>query len=142
METIRKYVERLWKDPELIRYVVIGACTTAVNYVVYLLARAVDLHYMAATVLSSVIAILFAYVANKLYVFRSHTDSLKAFAIEFFNFILMRVVSLGADVLLMKLMVDGMHLNDRIAKIFVQVVVVVLNYVFSKLYIFKGQKKS
>ena len=142
MQTIRKYVDKVRKDPELLRYIVIGVCTTAVNYVVYLLARAVDLHYMAATVLASVVAILFAYVANKLYVFRSHTDSLKAFAVEFFNFVLMRVISLGANAVLMKWMVEGVHIDDRLAQILVQFIVVALNYVFSKLYIFKPQKKS
>ncbi|HIQ72535.1 MAG TPA: GtrA family protein [Candidatus Onthenecus intestinigallinarum] len=142
MQTIRKYVDKVRKDPELLRYIVIGVCTTAVNYVVYLLARAVDLHYMAATVLASVVAILFAYVANKLYVFRSHTDSLKAFAVEFFNFVLMRVISLGANAVLMKWLVDGVHIDDRLAQILVQFIVVALNYVFSKLYIFKPQKKS
>lgn len=142
MQTIRKYVDKVRKDPELLRYIVIGVCTTAVNYVVYLLARAVDLHYMAATVLASVVAILFAYVANKLYVFRSHTDSLKAFAVEFFNFVLMRVISLGANAVLMKWLVDGIHIDDRLAQILVQFIVVALNYVFSKLYIFKPQKKS
>ena len=142
MQTIRKYVDKVRKDPELLRYIVIGVCTTAVNYVVYLLARAVDLHYMAATVLASVVAILFAYVAYKLYVFRSHTDSLKAFAVEFFNFVLMRVISLGANAVLMKWLVDGVHIDDRLAQILVQFIVVALNYVFSKLYIFKPQKKS
>lgn len=142
MQTIRKYVDKVRKDPELLRYIVIGVCTTAVNYVVYLLARAVGLHYMAATVLASVVAILFAYVANKLYVFRSHTDSLKAFAVEFFNFVLMRVISLGANAVLMKWLVDGVHIDDRLAQILVQFIVVALNYVFSKLYIFKPQKKS
>lgn len=142
MQTIRKYVDKVRKDPELLRYIVIGVCTTAVNYVVYLLARAVDLHYMAATVLASVVAILFAYVANKLYVFRSHTDSLKAFAVEFFNFVLMRVISLGANAVLMKWLVEGVHIDDRLAQILVQFIVVALNYVFSKLYIFKPQKKS
>lgn len=142
MQTIRKYVDKVRKDPELLRYIVIGVCTTAVNYVVYLLARAVDLHYMAATVLASVVAILFAYVANKLYVFRSHTDSLKAFAVEFFNFVLMRVISLGANAVLMKWLVDGVHIDDRLAQILVQFIVVALNYVFSKLYIFKEHKKA
>ena len=142
MQTIRKYVDKVRKDPELLRYIVIGVCTTAVNYVVYLLARAVDLHYMAATVLASVVAILFAYVANKLYVFRSHTDSLKAFAVEFFNFVLMRVISLGANAVLMKWMVEGVHIDDRLAQILVQFIVVALNYVFSKLYIFREHKKA
>lgn len=142
MQTIRKYVDKVRKDPELLRYIVIGVCTTAVNYVVYLLARAVDLHYMAATVLASVVAILFAYVANKLYVFRSHTDSLKAFAVEFFNFVLMRVISLGANAVLMKWLVEGVHIDDRLAQILVQFIVVALNYVFSKLYIFKEHKKA
>lgn len=142
MQTIRKYVDKVRKDPELLRYIVIGVCTTAVNYVVYLLARAVDLHYMAATVLASVVAILFAYVANKLYVFRSHTDSLKAFAVEFFNFVLMRVISLGANAVLMKWLVEGVRIDDRLAQILVQFIVVALNYVFSKLYIFKEHKKA
>ena len=80
--------------------------------------------------------------ANKLYVFRSHTDSLKAFAVEFFNFVLMRVISLGANAVLMKWLVEGVHIDDRLAQILVQFIVVALNYVFSKLYIFKPQKKS
>lgn len=141
METIKKYIDKVKNDPELIRYIIIGICTTVVNYIVYaLFTRVITLHYMAATVISWTAAVLFAYVANKLYVFHSHTDSKKALAIEFFNFILMRVVSLGAEAALMFVLVSGLHVHDLIAKLFAQVVVIILNYVFSKLYIFKGKK--
>ena len=86
-------------------------------------------------------AVAFAYVANKLYVFSSKTHGIKDMLREMLSFIAMRLVSLGMEFLLLYLLVDLLHMNHLVAKIITNVVVVISNYVFSKLFIFKGGTK-
>ena len=81
-------------------------------------------------------AVLFAYVTNRLFVFKSKSKGKEKFK-EFIKFIGARIISLGMDMAGMALMVSLLHWNDAISKIIVQVLVVLANYVFSKLFIFK-----
>lgn len=143
METIQKYVDKVKKDPELIRYIIIGVCTTLVNYVVYFcFTRVITLHSMLANGIAWTVAVLFAYVANKLYVFRSQTNSFAELIVEFFNFVLMRVLSFGAEEALLWIFVVKLGVWDLGVKLVAQVIVIVLNYIFSKLFIFKGAKQK
>ena len=85
---------------------------------------------------SWVFAVLFAYVSNRLFVFKSKSKGKEKLK-EFTSFIGMRVLSLGMDMAGMALMVSLLHWNDVISKIIVQVLVVLSNYVFSKAFVFK-----
>lgn len=88
--------------------------------------------------MSWLVAVIFAYVVNKIFVFESKTNSKKELVKEFISFIACRVVSgITCDVGTFALMVKVLHINDIISKVVTQVMVVVLNYVFSKLIIFK-----
>ena len=81
---------------------------------------------------------LFAYITNKLFVFESKGLSKKELAREFFAFIAARLVSLGMEELGLWLMIGTLHWNENLAKLILQLVVVIANYVFSKLLIFKN----
>ena len=88
-------------------------------------------------------AVLFAYITNKLFVFESKTKTIKDFLLEMGSFFLARVVSgILCDVGTFALMVKVLHINDLIAKIITQVMVVIVNYVFSKFFIFKNKAKQ
>ena len=120
---------------ELVLYVVFGALTTLVNFVVYFLfARLFGVHYIISNILAWFFSVLFAYVTNRIWVFESkNTNILKEISLFFSGRIFSGVVDTG----LMYLFIDILTLNDFISKIIIQVIVVVLNYVFSKLLVFK-----
>lgn len=123
---------------ELVLYVVFGALTTAVSFVSYYACNTMlSIHYLASNIVSWILAVLFAYITNKLFVFESKGLSKKELAREFFAFIAARLVSLGMEELGLWLMIGALHWNENLAKLIMQVVVVIANYVFSKLLIFK-----
>lgn len=123
---------------EGINYLIVGGLTTVVSIVSYYLLRLVIENYIVCTVLSWIVAVIFAYFTNRKYVFHSKEKNLFK---EFSTFIFSRILSLIAEVLVMFLLVDIISINDKIAKIVVQVIVIVLNYIFSKLFVFKGKEK-
>ena len=130
--------EKLWNNTELVSYLFVGVATTVVNYVVYYLAtRVLSMGVMAGTWTAWVAAVAFGYVANKAFVFHTHCDSALALVQEALGFFSMRLVSLGMETVLMYLTVTVLGLNDLVMKLVINIVVIILNYVFSKLFIFK-----
>ena len=126
MNLVRKY-------DEIIRYIIAGILTTIVSIASYNLLRNINIDYKICTILSWILAVIFAYFINKLFVFKSQKNNIK----EFINFILARLLSLFIEFIFMMIMVDFININDRIAKLIVQFIVLVLNYVFSKFFVFK-----
>ena len=112
--------------------------TTLVNYIVYYLAtRVAGLDVMPGTWTAWVFAVAFGYAANKAFVFHTHCENMLALLREAGSFFAMRLASLGIETVLMFLLVEVLHLNDLAMKLLVNIVVIILNYVFSKLFIFK-----
>ena len=130
--------EKLWNNTELVAYLFAGVATTVVNYVVYFIAtRMLGLGVMAGTWTAWVVAVAFGYVANKAFVFHTHCDNVLSLLREAGSFFAMRLVSLGMETVLMYLTVTVLGLNDLVMKLIVNIVVIILNYVFSKLVIFR-----
>lgn len=122
---------------EVIHYIVFGILTTVVNIVVFfLLENILSWPYLWANSVAIAVSILFAYVTNKLFVFESKSYTIWATLLEFFRFISFRLLSGIIDMLTMWLLVDGLSQDAHFSKIITQIIVVALNYVFSKLYIF------
>lgn len=129
---------------EVINYLVFGVLAMIVNFVsYYIFARLLNLDEVISSGLSWFCSVLFAYITNKLFVFESKTDTLKAFLIEMASFFLARIIS-GAlcDVGTFALMVKIFHINDIFSKIVTQIMVVIVNYLFSKLIIFRKKKDT
>lgn len=125
-------------DKELIMYVIVGVLTTGVSIGSYVLfARVMSMHYMVASVLSWILAVLFAFVANKRYVFNHKSTHMKELFQQLIQFVSMRGVSLLIDLAMMFILVDLARVNDIVSKVIVNVVVLLLNYGFSKWVIFK-----
>lgn len=123
---------------ELFLYLIFGGLTTIINIFVYfLLARILTINYQVSTVISWIISVLFAYSTNKLFVFESKNESRKEDVREILSFFLFRILSLGIDMGSMFLMVQILSLDDLVAKVIANVIVVIVNYLFSKLFIFK-----
>lgn len=129
---IRKLLTR-----EVITYVIFGVLTTAVNFLAfYLLNDLMRMHYFWANALAWVVAVVFAFVTNKQFVFESKSWKLKSTLKEAIGFTGGRVVTLLLEQGGMLLFVEAIHMNENLAKAILAVIVVILNYVFSKLWIF------
>ena len=132
------FCEKLWNNTELVAYLFAGVATTIVNYVVYFMAtRWLGMGVMAGTWTAWVIAVAFGYVVNKAFVFHTHCESMAALIKEAVSFFAMRLVSLGMETVLMFVTVELLGLNDLVMKLLTNIVVIIANYVFSKLFIFK-----
>ena len=130
--------EKLWNNTELVSYLFVGVATTVVNYVAYYIAtRMLGMGVMAGTWAAWVLAVAFGYAANKAFVFHTHCETTAALLREAGSFFAMRLVSLGMETVLMFVTVTLLGLNDLVMKLIVNIVVIILNYVFSKLFIFK-----
>ncbi len=125
---------------ETVSYIVFGVLTTVVSFVSQMIFSSMGLPVFVNTVGSWICAVTFAYVVNKLFVFESHTDTAKAFFRELWLFFAARLVSLGLELAFMMITVELLHFNEAVCKLIAQVFILIANYVFSKLVIFR--KKS
>ncbi|WP_407423686.1 GtrA family protein [Methanobrevibacter sp.] len=122
-------------DRELFLYVVFGAFTFFVNIITYFIfENLLGINYLISNILAWFFSVLFAYVTNRIWVFESKsTEILKEMSLFFGG----RIFSGAVDTALMYLFIDVLVIGDLISKIVVQVIVIVLNYIFSKLIVFK-----
>ncbi len=123
---------------DIISYLFFGGLTTVVNYLVYLPCYNL-LHLSAAVsnVIAWVVAVAFAYLTNKPFVFKSNDWSLKTVGPELAKFVSCRVGSGLIETAIIFVTVDLLSWNGNIWKLITSVLVVVLNYVGSKLLVFK-----
>ena len=128
---IRKYYD-------ILAYLFFGVLTTVVNYVVYLPCYNL-LHFSAAVsnVIAWVAAVVFAYLTNKPFVFKSHDWSAETVIPELTKFVTCRIGSGALETAIIFITVDLMAWNGNVMKLVTSLLVVILNYVASKLLIFK-----
>jgi putative flippase GtrA len=121
-------------DRELVLYVFFGALTFLVNIVTYFIFEdLMGINYLISNILAWFFSVLFAYVTNRIWVFESKSpDILKEMSLFFGG----RIFSGAVDTGLMYLFIDVLMISDLVSKIVVQVIVIILNYVFSKLIVF------
>ena len=116
-------------------YMIFGVLTTLVNILVYLFfAKICGVYYVTSNILAWFFSVLFAYVTNRMWVFESENTNIIKEAILFFGG---RLLSGILDTGLMILLIDILSVGDLISKIVVQIIVVIVNYVFSKWIVFK-----
>lgn len=131
-------LERLRKYKEGILYLFFGVLSTIVNLGTYFIAtRVFGINYLVSNVIAWFFAVIFAYVTNKFFVFEVKNVEIKFLIREFLSFVNCRIVSGVTEIVLIYLMVEILCINDFIVKIITNIVVVVLNFIFSKLIIFK-----
>jgi putative flippase GtrA len=137
-------LKKLWRfltAPEMLSYLVFGVLTTLINVLLAgLLYDVLHWNLYLANTLAWVVSVAFAFVTNKLFVFRSKSMAPSVLLRESVSFLGARLFSLGVDTLGMGLLVDLLHSNFWVSKILMNVIVVILNYIFSKLLIFKQKK--
>lgn len=120
---------------ELIRYLICGLLTTVVSLSSYYAASMVlgttsTIHLQACNVISWALAVVFSFFVSRAWVFQSKS---KKISNEFFAFVCGRIFTLLCDMAIMQVLVFGLQVPDLYAKLVVQVVVTILNYIFGKL---------
>ncbi len=130
-------------NKETISYLIFGVLTTAIDFIVYIIFRKLfDINYLASNVISWTVAVLFAYITNKIFVFQSKSVKFKVLMNEITSFVGARVFSLVFNLLFIYLCVILLGINDIVAKIFASVFVVIINYILSKFFIFNKEEKD
>lgn len=129
-------------NKETILYIIFGILTTAVDYVTYCILRFFDVNYLIANLLSWTLAVAFAYVTNKLLVFNSHNKDKSTLLQESISFLCSRILSLAFSMIFIWITVSLFGVYDLVAKILSSVIVVIMNYVLSKLYVFKDNSEE
>lgn len=135
---VKKAVSLYKKYKEVINYLIVGGLTTLVSVGSYAIFRIFS-GYMASTVLSWITAVIFAYITNRKYVFESKNSNI---LVECIKFVSCRLATLGSELLAMYILVDLIKLNDMISKVLVQFIIVILNYVLSKLIVFTTKRNK
>lgn len=131
------------KYKELIAYGFWGVATTVVNYIVYFLCtQALQINYLLSNAISWVAAVAFAFVTNKLFVFASKSWQWNTVFGELWKFVSARIFSGLLETAIMFLFVSLLHFPDGIIKVVTGILVILSNYVISKLFIFKKEKKE
>lgn len=144
---LKKLADWYREHREGMRYLIFGALSTIVNILTYALFASVILKALPSKeaivnlseIIAFIVALIFAYVTNKLYVFESKTTSFKELIKEMTSFTSCRIVTEIISILMMNAAI-WFSINDILMKVIANIVVIILNFVFSKLIIFKKKE--
>lgn len=125
---------------EQILYIVFGLLTTAINLVAYFLLRMLDVSLFEADVIAWIVAVIFSYYTNRKYVFQSAASGFRACLVEAASFVIARLISLGIDLTFLLVTVEVLHWWETGMKVISNGIVIVANYVFSKVFVFRKRK--
>ena len=133
------------KYKEVIRYLVVGGLTTVVSLGTYYLCvftflnPSIAIQLQTANVISWIAAVTFAYFTNRKFVFESKNSKVFREAVSFY---LSRVGTLLVEMIFMWMFVTRLGLNDKLMKILVQILIIILNYIFSKFLVFRNKNNK
>lgn len=138
---------------EVLLYLLFGGLTTVVSVIFFaipmnmldlgegkLLGFTIDYDVTISNVISWVCAVTFAYVTNRTWVFEDKAHGAKPVAVECAAFFAGRLFTLVVETLLLNVMTTTLKMQEIIAKIIVSIVTIILNYIISKLFVFKKEK--
>ena len=132
-------IKDLWtKYKSLIMYAFFGGLTTVVNMVTYYVCfNLLGIANVPSTAIAWLLSVLFAFITNKLWVFESKSFDKQTMLHEVTSFFGCRVATGILDVVIMYLAVDVAHFNPTLWKLISNILVIIINYIASKLLIFK-----
>ena len=128
------------KYKEVINYLIFGVLTTVVSLLTYYLLVLTILNpnnpieLQIANIISWITRVTFAYITNRKYVFNSKDKNITKEIIKFYS---SRLTTLFIDMIIMFIFVTNLNFNDKLIKIIVQIIIIILNYILSKLLVFK-----
>lgn len=139
-------MEKIWKmaaGNQMVRYLFFGGCTTLVNLGVFSVLRyAAGVRTNPANFVSIIAAILFAFWVNRQFVFRREAQGARRIGKEFMDFVGMRLVTMLVEFWGVALMVGWLGIPDFAGKLIAQILVIILNYIISKFFVFREQEVS
>ena len=136
---MKQLIKKLYAS-SVVRYVFFGGCTTLVNLISFYVLRKLRVGLNIANVISIILAILFAYVVNSKYVFQDKCETLKDHIQPFCKFVSARLLTMVIEVGGVWLLVEVMGMNGMVGKFCTQFIVLALNYIFSKFFVFTTGK--
>ena len=135
IQKLRSIIVKYW---DILTYLVFGVLTTVVNYAVYLpVYNFCGISAAVSNMIAWVVAVAFAFLTNKPFVFHSHDWSARTVLPELTKFVSCRIASGALETVILFLSVDCMNWNGNIWKLVTQVLVIIINYVGSKLLVFR-----
>lgn len=141
MKKLKELILHFYQN-DVIRYVFFGGCTTLVNLVCFFVLRKCRVELNIANLISIITAILFAYVVNSRYVFQDKCETFKDHIRPFCKFISARLVTMVIEVGGVWFLVEMCKMNDMAGKFITQFIVLALNYIFSKFFVFTTGKSK
>ena len=138
---MKQLIKKLYAS-SVVRYVFFGGCTTLVNLISFYVLRKLRVGLNIANVISIILAILFAYVVNSRFVFQDKCQTLADHIRPFCKFISARLMTMVIEVGGVWRLVAKLGMNDMVGKFATQFIVLILNYVFSKFFVFTTGKKN
>lgn len=121
---------------EILGYIFFGGLTTLVNIISFYLLSKVGIGTYVSNLIAWILSVIFAFLTNKIFVFNSTSFKINIFFKEMISFFTFRLLSLGIDMAGMFLLISIFSINEMISKVFMNIIVIIVNYVFSKLFIF------
>lgn len=142
MNSLKKLKEIYLKYEEVINYLIFGFLTTIVNIAVYyIFYEIMRMGNISSNIIAWILSVLFAYLTNKIWVFKSYKKTLKKIIIEIFSFFSCRFVTGFLDTILMYITIEILNFEAIKMKILINIIVIILNYISSKYLIFKNKKE-
>lgn len=132
------------KYQEITNYLFFGILTTIINLITYyililtILNPNNPLELQISNIIAWITSVTFAYITNKKYVFKSNETNIKKEIIKFYT---SRLTTLFIDISLMFIFVTILKLNDKLIKLIIAIIIIILNYILSKLIVFKKRTK-
>lgn len=140
---LKKLADLYRAHREVMRYLVFGVLTTIINIVAYaVFYYGLKVPNLISNIIAWILSVIVAYLTNKGYVFHSEANTGKEILKEVSSFFASRIATLGIDELIMYIGVNLLNLNGTIMKIISNIVVIILNFIFSKLFVFKKKKNN
>lgn len=134
MEEIKKYINA---HRDIFVYLFFGICTTTVNYIVFFpLYNCLGVSVVASNIAAWIIAVIFAYITNKIFVFHSSDWSPKTMLPEFGKFIACRIGSVAVETAIIYVATQWLTWNGNITKILTGIIVIILNFFGSRFLVF------
>lgn len=128
---------------EYILYIVFGILTTTINFITYFIfTKVIGFSTVTSNLIATAISIIFAYITNKLFVFNSKRNNLGELITELIKFVNARIFTGLLDTLFVFIGVDCIRVNDFVVKTISCIIVVILNYIISKVIIFNKQEDN
>lgn len=138
---LRKLKPLYERQKGIILYIFFGGLTTVVSFVVFwFFVHIIPFDPLVANTISWVISVAFAFFTNRVWVFNSPTHSARAFFKQLFMFYVGRLFSFAVEQLMIFVFINKLGFNDLIIKLIATIIVLILNYIISKVIVFRTKR--